>query len=480
MTDTTHRRSAAGRIALAIVAGITALVSLAILASGGAVLWADQTQRDDAGYFTSDTHRFSTGAYAITHDGVQVDGVPTAIDVGKLAKIRIRATSADGRPLFVGIARERDLDAYLGGTSRAQLRNFDLDPFRATYDRLGGSRAPAPPASRHIWAASASTSGAGATTLSWPVREGTWSAVVMHADGSRGVAADVRLGADIGYLGWIWGGLFAAGAILLALAILFAILALREVGGGGGAPEAAAGAGSEGAPMPAGGAYPAVLTARLDEPLSRWVWLVKWLLAIPHWIVLTFLWIAFALLTVVAWFAILATGRYPRSIFDFNVGVMRWTWRVSYYGYGALGTDRYPPFSLGREPGYPAFLDVAYPGELSRSLALVKWVLAIPHLLIVGVLAGGGAFWFDHADGWWFGSRASGLIGLLAFVAGVAILFTARYPRGLFDVVVGLNRWVFRVMAYTALMTDEYPPFRLDQGGDEPPAAPATAVTAPS
>ncbi|MGS0687968.1 DUF4389 domain-containing protein [Nakamurella sp. GG22] len=212
---------------------------------------------------------------------------------------------------------------------------------------------------------------------------------------------------------------------------------------------------------------PVRLQGRLDEPLSRGLWLVKWLLLIPHLIVLALLWVAFWVLTVIAFFAILFTGRYPRPLFDFNVGVLRWTWRVAYYGYGALGTDRYPPFSLEEHPEYPATLDVTYPQHLTNGLVLVKWLLALPQLIIVTVFIGGSTYLAAQA-GQWLYSAGGGLVSILVCFAAIALLFTGRYPRGLFDFILGLDRWVLRVGAYVLLMTDEYPPFRLDAGGEDP------------
>ncbi|OQO93844.1 hypothetical protein B1813_04805 [Saccharomonospora piscinae] len=225
-------------------------------------------------------------------------------------------------------------------------------------------------------------------------------------------------------------------------------------------------------------AHPVRVRASLDPELSRWLWLVKWLLALPHFLVLAVLWLAVAGVTFVAFVAVLVTGRYPRALFDFTVGVLRWSWRVHYYAYAALGTDRYPPFTLADVPDYPARLEVDYPPRLSRGLALVKWLLAVPHYLVVGLFTGGAWGWWwsgdDRVTGW-------GLIGILVLVAAIVLLFTGRYPRSVFEFVVGLDRWVVRVVAYVGLLTDVYPPFRLEQGGDEPgPArAPGPGGTAP-
>jgi hypothetical protein len=212
--------------------------------------------------------------------------------------------------------------------------------------------------------------------------------------------------------------------------------------------------------------YPVSVTGSLDEPLSRWRWLVKWLLAIPHFFLLVFLWIGFAFATLAAFVVLLFTGRYPRRLFEYNVGVIRWSWRVSFYATGALATDRYPPFTLRDVEDYPAHLDIAYPEHHRRGLPLIGWwLIGIPQYMIAGLLGGGFAFGWVSAN-WTF--HTPGVVGVLMLVVGVLLLVGRGYPRGIFELVMGLNRWTLRVVSYCAFLTPEYPPFRLDQGGDEP------------
>ena len=225
-------------------------------------------------------------------------------------------------------------------------------------------------------------------------------------------------------------------------------------------------------------AYPVRVEGRLDQPLSRWLWLVKWLLALPHWIVLAFLWLGFVLATIVAFFVVLFTGRYPRGLHRYNVGVLRWSWRVGYYAVSAIATDRYPPFTLADVPDYPARLEVDYPERNRRGVPLIgRWLLGIPQYALGGIFAGGGGWVWSN--GHWTRSGPS-VIGVLLFVAAVLLLVGRGYPRAVYDLVMGFNRWSIRALAYGTFLTSEYPPFRLDQGAEEPTPPPPAPAPGPA
>ena len=348
-----------------------------------------------------------------------------------------------------------------------------VGPGETTTRQVPGAQVPAAPATMEgLWDETAT--GTGTQTLTWDAHQGSWTFVLMQADASPGISVVATGGARVPYLTPIGVVLLVVGGLVLTAAVVMLVAGAASAGGAGPrAPRSPTGpeTGQAVAPLPAG-PYPAALTATLDPGLSRWQWLVKWLLAIPHVIVLAFLWPAFVVLTMVAGVAILFTGRYPRGIFDVNVGILRWTWRVTYYAFTVAGTDAYPPFTL-QPTDYAADFDVAYPEEgLSRLLVLVKWwLLALPHWLVVGILTGGVVSWsadIGRPDGW-EAVAGGGLIGVLTMVALVVLLVSGRYPHGLYDLTMGLQRWVYRVIAYVSLMTDEYPPFRLDTGGTEPP-----------
>jgi hypothetical protein len=217
------------------------------------------------------------------------------------------------------------------------------------------------------------------------------------------------------------------------------------------------------------GRYPVRLRASLDPVPGRWLWLVKWLLLIPHYVLLALLWIGAVVTTLVAYVAVLLTGRYPAGLYDFNVGVLRWTWRVGYYGYQVLGTDRYPPFTLADRPDYPAGLAVDPPLPMARWRPLVAWLLATPHVLIVAALTGGWRLY----EGDVVGVRVTGgLVAVVGLVVGAALLFTGGYPLGLYHLLVGVARWTLRTVAYIVLLTPVYPPLELDQRAVEPAGPP--------
>ena len=475
----------AGKIVALVIGCVMALIGVALLVATGGIGWAYGTQRDDGGYFTTKTLRMETATAVLHSENIDLgsDKRPDAWPFGEgdLATVRLRATAREGQEVFVGIARTRDVESYLNNVAHDEVTDVDFGDRDVSYRRREGSIvSPPAPGDQSFWVASAS--GPGRQTLQWDVAGGDWSIVAMNPDASPNVSADVAVGVKVRFLVPLMVLLGIAGLVVLGVATVLIVVATRRGGGEVVAPAPLA-------PALTAARTPVRLNASLDEPLSRGLWLVKWFLAIPHFIMLLFLWIAFGVLTFVAGVAILFTGQYPRSIFDFNVGVLRWTWRVSYYATSAIGTDRYPPFTLAAVPDYPATLDIAFPGRLSRGLVLVKWwLLAIPHYLIVAIFAGGGWWVSGDRDGWRSGG-GPGLIGLLVIIAGVILLFTGRYPRGLFDFVMGMNRWVYRVIAYAALMTDCYPPFCLDTGGAEPDvgstppggdAGPATSLPPPA
>ena len=470
-----------GGVLVLIIGSICALITIGLLAGGGFLMWADRTQRDASGYLASGSTRLASSSYAVVATDVNIalsaPDWPVAQDA--LGTVRIRATSVDpGNPVFIGIASRSDVTRYLQGTGWDQLTNLRFAPFGVTYQNHPGG-APASPQAQSFWVARAS--GAGTETLAWKAASGQWAIVLMNAGATPAVSADVAVGATAPMLFGLSLGLLIAGGVALLVAALLLVAGARLLHSG---PTSAAGASSAGwlpapppPPPPLGPlSYPLRIEGTPAATPSRWLWLVKWFLLIPHFIVLIFLIPAMVVLTIVAGVAILCTGHYPRSIFDFNVAVMRWWWRVGYYGYSALGTDQYPPFSFSADAAYPATLDVPYPERLSRGLVLVKWLLAIPHYVVLALLLGGTAV--AVREGIAYSVPYTGLITVLVVIAGFAMLFTTRYPAGIFDLVMGLNRWVYRVMAYVLLMRDEYPPFRLDLGGVERPRAAESQVPA--
>ncbi len=387
----------AGRIIAIVVGAVLGFVAVGLMATGGFLSWAYAVQRGPDGFITSADHELSAAGYAITSDRVDLHADP--VDRGWApgtdasgggwriggVDVRLRAATPEGTgAIFVGIGPAANVAAYLDGAAYSEVTDIRPGATVAYRAHEGTGSQPAAPTDQDFWVVSAA--GTGPQQVTWDVATGAWTAVIMNADGSAGVLATTSAGIHVAFLLPLLIGVFVAAFVVLVLAATLLVVGTRgahePTDTVPGQPGAAAALGTT------AGRYPVMIEAQLDPGLSRWQWLVKWFLAIPHYIVLGFLWLAFSVLTVVAGFAILFTGRYPRGIFDFNVGVLRWTWRVTYYSTSVLGTDRYPPFTLA-PVDYPASFDVAYPESLSRGLVLVKWwLLAIPHYIVVGLLAG--------------------------------------------------------------------------------------------
>lgn len=186
--------------------------------------------------------------------------------------------------------------------------------------------------------------------------------------------------------------------------------------------------------------YPVQYQIETPDRLSRWLWLFKWLLLIPHLIVLWLLYIGAAVALFIAWIVVIITAKYPRGLFDFILGVHRWYFRV--YAYGYHMTDRYPPFSMDEEPQYPVRVYAEYPERSSRLKAFFRWVLLIPHLIVLWAL--------------------SYVMAVLILVNIIIAIVMGKPNDEVFRIMAGINRWTTRVMLYGALTTDKYPPFSLE------------------
>ncbi|MHA7238714.1 DUF4389 domain-containing protein [Arthrobacter sp. TMS1-12-1] len=458
------------------------LVSIAgALAFGGAVVSALAGLQRDGQFLNTSTGRFEYDSYALT--ATRLQDVRTEDGWGDLpagvATVQLKATGVPStKAVFIGVARQADVDAYLSSVRHTELTEIRTDPFRGGYRDVPGSSVPAPPTEQTFWTASAS--GPGTQVISVDIRSGSWAVVVMNADGSEAGVVELQAGFRSNLFAPVGMTLLLVAGFLVLVGVPLVLVGANALGKGLD-PSLAADRDPDralpqephrtasGEPARDFLPYPARLTGYLQPRLSRWLWLVKWFLVIPHVVVLGLLWLACFVCTVAAGVVILFTGRYPTGLFAFAVGVFRWTWRVQFYA-AALGTDLYPPFTLARVPDYPADFDVPYPSGLHRGLVLVKWwLLALPHLLVIAALTGAATTTVvvAPASGDVIRTSAPSLLGLLTLIAGFTLLFAARYPAPLFALVMGINRWTYRVAAYVFLLRDEYPPFRLDQGPDE-------------
>jgi hypothetical protein len=216
-SSTPVRRSSAGRIAALVTGVVVGLVAFGLLAAGGVLLWGN-AQKDKDGYVSTKSERFHTKTYAISTENLDVntDGPDWLVSPEHYGKVRLAAHSRAGKPVFVGIARTADVDAYLRASAHATVTDVDYPSFHASYRTAGGDRRPAAPAAQRFWTASAH--GAGSQTVTWDVKRGSWSIVVMNADGTPNVDAGVKAGAEAPWLSAVGWGTLGGGLLLLAVA----------------------------------------------------------------------------------------------------------------------------------------------------------------------------------------------------------------------------------------------------------------------
>jgi hypothetical protein len=218
-----NQTSNSPRVAAIVAGAVAGLIGFALLVGGGVLLWGDSHKGGD-GYLSSAKHHFAANSYAIVSGDMDINSdAPKWLVRDHLGKIRVKATSQ--KPLFVGVAPTRDVDAYLARTAHASIQNLEFWPFSVDYDRHGGSNRPLAPAEQGFWAASAH--GGGTQTMTWKVRHGNWSIVVMNADGSRGVDAGISAGADVPFLSSVGWGVTIGGLVLLVFAATMTVVAIR-------------------------------------------------------------------------------------------------------------------------------------------------------------------------------------------------------------------------------------------------------------
>jgi len=442
----------AGRVVLFVFGSVLVLVALALLVGSGVLFWAEGTFKDAEQFYTSGPIQIERAATAIITEPADIHlGVAWMVDWSRLVSMRLTAANTQAKKgVFIGIADAEDIAGYLAGVSRDEITKLNFSRRRGKqveYRRFPGAVLPSDPASQDFWVASAH--GPGAQTLTWTIEQGSFVLVLMNEDTSSGIDTEVRLGAKVPLVRGIAIGLLVGGIVFLFVAVFMIVMSVRKPSHSQEPPHD----GSNSLSVD----YPATLSIRYTtRKLNRLTTFFRLIVAIPILIVVSllagtgFVWRGGPWKFEGLWFAafvvlptillIVFRQKYPRWWFDWNLALAKFVTRVA--AYLALLTDIYP----STDEDQVVDLRIPYPNaktELSRWMPLVKWFVAIPHYILL-----------------WFLDVA---MVVAVVIAWFAILFSGRYPKNLFDFVVGVFRWHLRVAAYVILLTtDEYPPFTLE------------------